>query len=368
MPLDPINSYYIRNLLRQNFDRLTPVVTIETGTTINPLSDLNSIIQQLYQDDAKVESTTREIQRLAMMHKQISDDRPKINQQHLHDLESRLFWLLGLQTEEKTRHGLILIVDDQPVNVNLLEVFLKRQGYDVSSVINSTMAISRAKKLLPNLVLLDIRMPEMDGFEVCKQLKDDPSTHDIPVLFLSGSTAYEDKVRGFDMGGADYITKPFQLEEVLARVEHQLRLHTLQKRLAQQNENLQKEIQTRQVTEALYRNMFDQAVDGMFQSSAHGDLLAVNASLAKIYGYESPSAMMQSVNQMQSSLYVEGDRRHQFITQINSTGTLANFESQVYRQDGSVIWISESARMVYDPAGKFLYYEGTVRDITCYKQ
>ncbi|MEB3233532.1 MAG: response regulator [Leptolyngbyaceae bacterium] len=368
MPLDPLNSYYIRNLLRQNFDRLTPITTSENGPTINPLSDLNIIISQLYQDEAKAEGISREILRLAMMHKQISGDKPTINRQHLHDIESRLFWLLGLQAEDKERNGLILIVDDQPVNVNLLEVFLKRQGYDVTSMTNSTMVVSSAKKLLPNLILLDIRMPEMNGFEVCQKLKDDPQTHDIPVLFLSGSTAYEDKIRGFDTGGADYITKPFQLEEVLARVEHQLRLYALQKRLAQQNESLQKEIQARQVTENLYRDMFAQAVDGMFQSSAHGEYIAVNASLAQMYGYASPSEMMQAVNSMRSNLYVESDRRHQFITQINSTGILANFESQVYHQDGSIIWVSESARMVYDSTGKFLYYEGTVRDITHYKQ
>ncbi|NER01117.1 MAG: response regulator [Cyanothece sp. SIO2G6] len=199
MSLDPINSYYVRNLLRQNFDRLTPIVTAETGPTINPLSDLNIIIRQLYQDDTKVKSTTREIQRLAMMHKQISEERPNANRQHLQDIELRLFWLLGLQTEEKERNGKILIVDDQPVNVNLLEVFLRRQGYEVASITNSTVAVSSAKKLLPNLVLLDIRMPEMDGFEVCERLKADPLTHDIPVLFLSGSTAYEDKIRGFDI-------------------------------------------------------------------------------------------------------------------------------------------------------------------------
>ncbi|NEQ98985.1 MAG: PAS domain S-box protein, partial [Cyanothece sp. SIO2G6] len=211
-------------------------------------------------------------------------------------------------------------------------------------------------------------MPEMDGFEVCERLKADPLTHDIPVLFLSGSTAYEDKIRGFDTGGADYITKPFQLEEVLARVEHQLKIHALQRRLTQQNENFQKEIQSRRMTESLYRDMFDRAVDGMFQSSAHGEYIAVNAALANIYGYSSPVAMMQATNSMQNQLYVDGDRHHKFITEINSTGTLANFESQVYRQDGSIIWISESARMVYDTGDKFLYYEGTVRDITHYKQ
>ncbi len=145
--------------------------------------------------------------------------------------------------------GNILIVDDTPDNLRLLSNMLSRQGYEVRSVINGPMALMGVRAEPPDLILLDINMPQMNGYEVCKQLKKDEHTADIPIIFISALDDVIDKVRAFMTGGVDYITKPFQLEEVLARVENQLTLRRLQRLLKAQNEQLQRKIEEHQRAE-----------------------------------------------------------------------------------------------------------------------
>ena len=145
--------------------------------------------------------------------------------------------------------GNILIVDDTPENLQVLSATLSERGYKVRGVINGKMAIRAARSAPPDLILLDIRMPDTTGYEVCETLKLDLETAKIPVIFISALDEVLDKVKAFEVGGADYITKPFQVEEVIARVEHQLTIQRLQKKLIQQNEQLQKEILERKKAE-----------------------------------------------------------------------------------------------------------------------
>jgi signal transduction histidine kinase len=116
---------------------------------------------------------------------------------------------------------------------------LNKQGYKVEKATSGTEALESAKRLLPDIILLDIRMPDINGYEVCKRLKTDPTTKDIPIIFISSIEDPTDKVEAFSVGGVDYISKPFQLIEVLARIETHLRLCLLQKKLQEQNEQLQ---------------------------------------------------------------------------------------------------------------------------------
>jgi signal transduction histidine kinase len=118
----------------------------------------------------------------------------------------------------------ILIVDDTPMNLKLLSDMLSRYGYRVRAVRDGEMALRSVQSSPPDLILLDIRMPGMDGYEVCTTLKTDPQNGDIPVVFISALNDSDDIVRGFEVGGADYVTKPFKFREVLARVENQLTL------------------------------------------------------------------------------------------------------------------------------------------------
>lgn len=129
----------------------------------------------------------------------------------------------------------LLIVDDTPDNLRILSTTLTQQGYEVRCARSGSMALMGARIIQPDLILLDIKMPKMDGYEVCQQLKADAQTSEIPVIFLSVLDETFNKVKAFTVGGVDYITKPFQIEEVLARVQNQLTLRLLQKRLAEQN-------------------------------------------------------------------------------------------------------------------------------------
>ena len=122
----------------------------------------------------------------------------------------------------------IMVVDDQPANLKLMENMLKKQGYGVRSFPRGRMALTAAEQQAPDLILLDINMPEMNGYEVCERLKSDPRLAGIPVIFLSALDATEDKVKAFRSGGVDYVSKPFQLEEVQARVETHLKLRRAQ--------------------------------------------------------------------------------------------------------------------------------------------
>ncbi|NEO74178.1 response regulator [Moorena sp. SIO3H5] len=138
-------------------------------------------------------------------------------------------------TEIKTPKGNILVVDDIAENLHLLSNTLTEQGYDVRGVINGSMALRVAHSVLPDLILLDIKMPDMSGYEVCQKLKASESTRHIPVIFLSALNEVIDKVKAFEVGGVDYISKPFQVQEVLARVENQLTIQRLQKQLWAKN-------------------------------------------------------------------------------------------------------------------------------------
>ncbi|MEG4397175.1 response regulator [Microcoleus sp. BROC3] len=132
----------------------------------------------------------------------------------------------------------LLVVDDTPDNLRLLSTMLSDKGYKVRGVINGEMALKAARSTPPDLILLDITMPQMNGYEVCQHLKADCRTSGIPVIFLSALDQVLDKVTAFAVGGVDYITKPFHLEEVLARVENQLTIQRLQKKLHDQNARL----------------------------------------------------------------------------------------------------------------------------------
>ncbi|SKB15687.1 Two-component response regulator [Planktothrix sp. PCC 11201] len=139
----------------------------------------------------------------------------------------------------------ILIVDDTPDNLYLLSAMLTEQGYDVRCVINGSAAIMGAIADPPDLILLDIRMPQMSGYEVCKQLKSSERTRDIPVIFLSALNEVFDKIQAFEVGGLDYITKPFEIREVLARIKNQLNLQEAKLQIQKLNTELEQRVRER---------------------------------------------------------------------------------------------------------------------------
>lgn len=127
--------------------------------------------------------------------------------------------------------GKILAVDDTPASLRLLTEILKEEGYEVRSAISGELALHAAANNPPDLVLLDIRMPGMDGYEVCRRLKADPATRDVPVIFVSAVTETDEKVLGFGLGAVDFVTKPYQYEELIARLSTHLELNRLRHHL-----------------------------------------------------------------------------------------------------------------------------------------
>ncbi len=139
----------------------------------------------------------------------------------------------------------ILIVDDNLDNLNLLSNILTQQQYRVKRAVNGAIALKSLQKQLPDLILLDITMPEISGYEVCEQLKQDPKTREIPIIFISALSDSIDKVKAFSVGGVDYVTKPFQMAEVLARVETHLALQAAKQALSEINQQLEERVEQR---------------------------------------------------------------------------------------------------------------------------
>ena len=441
----------------------------------------------------------------------------------------------------------ILIVDDVPDNLRLLSTMLTCYGYQVRKAINGQLALQGAEISPPDLILLDINMPKMNGYQVCEKLKLSEKTKDIPVIFISALDDVMEKVKAFEVGGVDYITKPFQIEEVLARVQNQLSLRLLQSQLQLQarelhdrNSRLQEEIAERQraeesirfllettraigeavdfhsalevilhqvgetigwdvgeawipdaegtvlqsapgwyasnarmdsfrsqseqltfamniglpgrvwaskqpewvedisqgypdflqsqialeigfkagfgvpilvgdevlavlvffkisscrkdarfidifnavatqlgsliqrkqaeellrIAQEKYHSIVENAMEGIFQSTPSGGYISANPALAKLYGYDSPEELMSDIKNISQQLYVDAERRLEFVAAMEADNAVSGFESMVCRKDGRRIWVSENVRAVRDAKGELLYYEGTVSDIT----
>ena len=204
----------------------------------------------------------------------------------------------------------ILLVDDQPANLQLLMHTLKRFECKLLVAKNGEAALAIARKVHPDLILLDIMMPGIDGFEVCRQLKADLGTQNIPVIFLSALDETKDKVRGLQLGAVDYIAKPFQPEEVIARVDTHLTIHRLNIKVQMQRDKLEHELK---VVAQLQKNLLPESlpqIDGLklavhYETSryAGGDyydivelpngLLAILVADAE--GHSSPAAVMMAI-------------------------------------------------------------------------
>ncbi|MDB9517383.1 adenylate/guanylate cyclase domain-containing protein [Roseofilum reptotaenium CS-1145] len=251
----------------------------------------------------------------------------------------------------------ILVVDDNPNNIRFLSHILTQQGYRVRKAINGELALNAVRHSQPDLILLDIMMPDINGYELCEKIKSHPEYRAIPVIFVSALGSDLDKTRAFQVGGNDYITKPLQVTEVLSKINIQLSLLNLQELLTQ-------EAQARQKAEENYRSIFENAIDGMFQTTPEGQFVKANLALAKLYGYDSPEDLIDTIPNINENFYVRPQRRDEFLAYMEIYDFVEEFESEVYCKNGDKIWISESVRKVKGENGDLLYFEGTVRNVT----
>ncbi|HEY9669756.1 MAG TPA: response regulator [Coleofasciculaceae cyanobacterium] len=174
--------------------------------------------------------------------------------------------------------GNILIVDDNPANLELLSGILSEEGYKVRLIPDGQLALMSVQSTRPDLILLDILMPEIDGYQVCEELKADEQTKDIPVIFVSAVHEVFDKVKAFSLGGVDYITKPFEAKEVLARIETQLRISRLSKQLLEQNARLTEQ-------KELLQTIFDHIPVMVTLYDANGRIQLINREIERVSGW-----------------------------------------------------------------------------------
>jgi len=300
----------------------------------------------------------------------------------------------------KAEQPRILIVDDIAANLRVLSDLLVAQGYQVSPATSGSFALRSIAFKIPDLILLDVRMPEMDGFEVCRRLKADEQSRSVPVIFISASDDMVDKVKGFEVGGVDYITKPFQALEVLARVATHLALRSMQKQLEAQNIQLQQEITEREriehelrehkahleevvaertaalrqemvvreraekkivASEEKYRSLVNNINIGIFRTTFPGQFLQVNPAMAKIFGYASPEQMMEN---SALDLYREVKDRERLWEEAHAKGGVRNREVAMMKNDGTPLWVALTASVQYDERGTAQWLDGVLEDIT----
>lgn len=270
----------------------------------------------------------------------------------------------------------LLVVDDTPDNLRLLSTMLNEQGYKVRKVISGQLALRVVTVAPPDLILLDINMPQMDGYEVCEKLKADPKTAEIPVIFISALDDVLDKVRAFTVGGVDYITKPFQCEEVLARVKNQLTLRSLSKQLGEQNVRLQQEIQERKQIEQQLRESEERWQlalkgnnDGIWDWNIKTDETFYSPRWKEILGYLD-SEIENHVDEWASRIHPDDCARvmgvkNEYLEQKFSHYTI---EYRLRCKDGTYKWVLCRGQALWDEEGQPTRMVGSTRDIMEQKQ
>lgn len=204
--------------------------------------------------------------------------------------------------------GVILIVDDNPANLEVLFEFLADAGFTILVAEDGESAITRAEYAPPDIILLDILMPVMDGFKTCQLLKANPLTQDVPIIFMTALTETVDKVRGLSLGAVDYVTKPLEHEEVLARIDLHLKLRNLTKTLQEQNQRLEQEIYERKQAEQKIREqasllgeqaaLLNITTDAIIVTDFDNQISFWNQGAEHLYGWQATEAIDQNVNQL----------------------------------------------------------------------
>ncbi|NMF57634.1 response regulator [Pseudanabaena yagii] len=251
----------------------------------------------------------------------------------------------------------LLIVDDEVDNLDLLNrifhrsyhIIQAKDGFEALAILGSEPDIG--------VIVSDQRMPMMSGTELLSQVAD--LYPDTLRILLTAHTDVGDLVEAINQSKVfKYITKPYRVEELMQVVQQATEIHKL---LKARTSKLRNDLES---AEAKYKSIFENAIEGIFQTTIDGRYLIANPMLARIYGYPSAESLINNVTNIANQLYVNPSRRQEFIDILRSHDTVSNFESQVYRRDGSKIWISENVRAVRELNGTLIGFEGTVQDIT----
>ena len=277
-----------------------------------------------------------------------------------------------MKNEVQAPQPRVLIVDDNPVNLGVVVQHLENEGYEVFVALGGAEAIERIPFAKPDLILLDVMMPGVDGFEVCRRLQQDGESREIPVIFMTALSGIEDKVLAFSAGGVDYVSKPFQVEELLARIRTHLTLRRAKVDLKVRGEALEAEIRARRSAERLlresevrHRRLFQSAGDAIFViNCTGGEVIDLNERCAELFG----SRMQELVGMPLADLTCFNERlgADEVIEAIRSEERVKWPEWNWTRSDGEVIQV-EVIGNTYEAAGQVLA-QFTLRDIRARKE
>jgi len=248
----------------------------------------------------------------------------------------------------------ILIADDNPTNIKLLSDILKREGYRIRVAVNGEQAVKSVEAELPDLVLMDVHMPKMNGYNACRKIKAMKDGNMVPVIFVSAMAETFNKVLAFEAGAVDYIVKPFEMVEVLVRVKTHISMYDYQQQLKDINMDLFKKFQS----------TFDQAAVGIVHASpVDGKFLKVNGLFSSMLGYSQNEVMNMKIIDVLHPDYIEKEMS-------NIQGLLDNIYSSYSHEllakckNQSYIWIRVTVSLIYDSLGKPDYMVGIIEDIS----
>ncbi|WP_432473255.1 two-component system response regulator [Amphritea sp. HPY] len=269
-------------------------------------------------------------------------------------------------------NGQIVIVDDQAINLRLLSEILSEEGYKVRSTIDGEQALVSIGLCRPDLILLDIKMPGIDGYEVCRRLKATPEVRDIPVIFISALNTSEDRLKGFELGGVDFISKPFQRQEVVSRIHTHITLYQTQRELTVQKADLEDRVRER-TAELLDAN---QALKGAQRIASLGnwewnfatDQVSWSDEMYRILNQD-PQRTVPGNNAYIDSTHPEDQNRlRQTIVESRDNLQPFSIEHRILQIDGSIRYLHTLGEIVVDKSHQATHMCGTIQDITEQRQ
>ncbi|MCC0177711.1 EAL domain-containing protein [Waterburya agarophytonicola K14] len=294
---------------------------------------------------------------------------------------------MSVLTLEQTKLK-ILVVDDKPENLRLLSNALSHEKYEVKCVINGEMALMVANSVTPDLILLDVMMPDLNGYQVCEKLKADEKTKDIPIIFLSANNDSIDRIKALRVGAVDYINKPFQINEVLLRIKNQLQLKAARQEISKLNTELERRIQERtaqleaanqelkyeikereQVTRLLRQS--EEKLESILNSLeevvwsaevATSNLLFLNPAATKVYG-RSVEELLKNPDLRLESIHPD-DRDRVELSLASFLNHNNELEYRIVQPNGKIRWVWERSRIIYDDDGSLNRRDGIICDIT----
>jgi len=254
------------------------------------------------------------------------------------------------ETPYKNTPRRILVVDDEPINIEVLKNQLPEDKYTLTTAYSGQEALDIIDQNIEfDLVLLDIMMPGMSGYEVCERIRETQPEDQLPVLMLTAKNQVEDLIKSFKSGANDYLTKPFVKDELLARIDLQLKLKEAISALAE--------------SERKFRSIFNEALEGIFQISKDGRLTG-NPAMAKILGYRNPTELTDSITKVSQQVFLDPTQFDGLVSGLKAKNTILQYEAQLIRKDQSRIWGSVKINKIFDDNGHMLRLEGLLDDIT----